>query len=414
LTKPSQPAGAASQGPVEVTGYAEVREAWRNTKLSAAIHETGEHLFHEGTINRTEGREHMARRRALSRLIGRQGHKDFRDRILFPTIDAAMRDVLSHRDADGYARVELIRWSRRANFVLAASLAGYDGVDDPKVADEFFELWNTFTSGRPSSYRQSMGTSELDSPAFRATLAARQAIYERFYVPALERRQALVARHKAGELTEDELPHDLLTLIVLQVDPRWADPGLAERETLFVLNAGVRTTSGALYWSLRELFPWLEKHPEDRAKLGDDAFLLRVASEAMRLHPVAPGFPRIAEEDVHLSGGTEIHKGGMAVICGGLANVAPEIWGGQAAEFNPHRSVPEGMEPYGLAFGTGPHLCYGKPLVIGNEGIDGSLVYYLKTLMAARMEPDPAAPQPANYLKGLHCEVEDYFVRFPR
>ena len=409
----SQPDEPVKHAPVEVNDFVEVREAWRNPRLSAAIKEQGEHLFHEGTINRVEGRDHMARRRAMSRLIGRQGHKAFRDRILFPTIDAAMRDVLSRRDADGYARVELIRWSRRANFVLAACLAGYDGVDDPKVADAFFELWNTFTTGRPSSYRQTMQLSELDTPAFRATLAARQAIFERFYTPALERRRALVSSVKAGKLAEDDLPHDLLTLIVLQLDPRWADPALAERETLFILNAGVRTTSGALYWSLRELYPWLAAHPEDRARVGDDAFLLRVASEAMRLHPVAPGFPRIAEDDVHLSRGTEIHKGGMAVICGGLANTAPEVWGADAGRFDPHRAVPEGMEPYGLAFGTGPHLCYGKPLVIGNEGIDGSLVYYLKTLLAARMEPDPDAPQPVNYQRGLHCEVEDYFVRFP-
>ncbi len=401
------------RGPIEVTDYAEIREAWRNPRLSAAIKETGEHLFHDGTINRVEGRDHMARRRAMSRLIGRQGHKDFRDRILFPTIDAAMRDVLSRPDADGYARVELIRWTRRANFVLAAALAGYDGVDDPKVADEFFNLWNTFTFGRPSSYRQSMQTSELDSEAFHATVAARQAIFDRFYTPALKRRQELVARVKAGTMAADDLPHDLLTLIVQELDPHWADPGLAERETLFILNAGVRTTSAALYWSLRELFPWLEKHPEDRARLGDDTYLLRVASEAMRLHPVAPGFPRIAQEDVKLCRGTEVPQGGMAVICGGLANVSPEGWGKDALAFDPHRDIPEGMEAYGLAFGTGPHLCYGKPLVIGNEGIDGSLVYYLKTLMAAHIEPDPDAPQPKNYERGLHCEVEDYFVRFP-
>ncbi len=382
---------------IDISHHAEVREAWRLPALTAAIPEPAQPgcpLFHQGNVNRLDGKDHMARRRAMARLIGRDGHKAFRDRILFPTIDGAMRKLLASRDADGYARVELMRWLRRANFVLAAALAGFDGMQDEAAADEMFELWRTFFKGRPSAYQVSTGSSDTESEAFKATVASHRVIVDRYYAPSLARRRALVADVAAGRMEPAELPHDLLTLIALQVDPRWADPGVAERETLFVLTASVNTTASSLYWVLREVMLWRETHAPEPHKLADEAFLLRMASEAMRLHTVVQGFPRLATQDVKLRQGTQVPKGELAVIRSWSANTDPELWGPDALEFDPDRAIPEGMERYGYAFGTGPHSCYGKPLVMGNEGIDGSLIYFLKTLVAAGIEADPQWPAP--------------------
>ena len=159
---------------------------------------------------------------------------------------------------------------------------------------------------------------------------------------------------------------------------------MAERESIFLLSAGVHTTSMAMMWSLRELFLWLEEHPEDEARLTDSDFVLRVAEEAMRLHPVVPGFPRLATADIDLSAGTHVPRGEIAVIRSGPASMEPAIYGEDSDTFNPHRSVPAGVYNFGYAFGTGPHMCYGMPLVMGTGGLNGSLVYLLEASVASR------------------------------
>ena len=91
--------------------------------------------------------------------------------------------------------------------------------------------------------------------------------------------------------------------------------------------------------------------------------------------------------------GTEIRNGQLAVIRNGPAGADRAVYGADADQFNPHREVARGTSAYGFAFGAGAHLCYGAPIVMGAEGIDGSLVYLLKKLMAAGVEPDPDKPR---------------------
>jgi cytochrome P450 len=399
---------------IDVQRHAEVREAWRCPVLTASIPESGSPLFHTGNVNRLDGKAHMTRRRAMARLIGREGHKAFRDRILFPTIDGALNAVLADRDADGFARVEVMRWARRANFVMAAALAGFDGMEDEAAADELFELWRNFYRGRPSAYQASTGSSDRDSDAYRETLACRQRILDDYYAPSLARRKVLAARVAEGQMAEEDLPHDLLMLIALQADPMWDDPGVAERETLFVLTASVNTTGSSLYWVLREALLWIDTHSDCRGRLSDDAFLYRLAAEGMRLHTVVQGFPRLALDDVRLGLGTEIRKGELAIIRSWSANTDPAVWGEDALDFNPDREPPDGMERYGYAFGSGPHSCFGKSLVIGSEGVDGSLVYFLKALLRANVEADPDRPAPPLVpSRGAFVrEPVEYFVRF--
>jgi hypothetical protein len=121
---------------------------------------------------------------------------------------------------------------------------------------------------------------------------------------------------------------------------------------------------------------------------------MRCAHEALRLHPVVAGFPRRADADVELCAHTQLHKGDIAVIRSGPASVEPGVYGDDAATFNPYREVPAGHYPHGLAFGTGSHMCYGMPIVMGSEGLDGSLVYLTKILMTAGVGRDPKYAYP--------------------
>ena len=401
--------------PVAVEDYDEVGEAWRCPHMSVDTGGPGDEHFRAGTVIRLDGSAHRERRRAMNGLLSRGGHQYFRKTALIPTLDAAMQELLSRPDDDGYARVQLVPFARRVNQQLAAALTGYDRATTPEGAEELQVLLDDWIRGKQSAFDNAFADFDEESEASRAGLRAIELIRDRFYLPAFERRERLLADVEAGELAREDLPSDLLMLMAQRLDPRWEDPGLRQRESVFVLGAGVRTSTFSLVWALEELFEWLDQHPEDRELVDDESFLLGVVNEALRLHPVTPGFVRRASEDVTLEHGTRIKAGELAVIHNGPAGVDPEVFGEDAAQFNPHRVVPKGTTPHAYAFGAGPHLCFGARIVMGHDGLDGSMLHFLRVLLRAGVEPDPGCPRiPLDGTRGVfnHGGDEYCHVRF--
>ena len=232
-----------------------------------------------------------------------------------------------------------------------------------------------------------------DVPPDDAVLAAGEAAKgqyeERFFLPSLKRRRRLLEDVEAGRLAEDELPKDLLMLVAARADPRWSDEGLALRETLLVMRATVGSSTQAMLRVIDEVWRWLEEHPEDRPLLADEDFLMGAVNDALRLYPSQPGFARYALEDLTLSSGRQINKGEHLVIRAGIATRDTSVFGPDADRFNPRRQAAPGTYAFGLSFASGPHMCFGLPLVMGADGVDGSLFYILKRLYAAGMQPDP-------------------------
>jgi cytochrome P450 len=398
---------------IDVENFPEAGEAWRCPVLSTNTGGPGEEFFHKDVIVRVDGPEHVLRRTTMGNLLKSRGHKRIRDTILFPTAQARMKELLDSAGPDGYARTNLVQWLERTNFQMAAAMVGFDEGREGESAIELVELTETMLRGRPSNLAVSTGQYTVASDAQKKALDARKAIIDRFYTPALERRRALVAKVDAGEASEEELPNDLMTLLAREADPAWKDQALAEREALFLLNAGVHTTGTSVYWSLREILTWVASHPEDAALLQDDAFLGRCAEESMRLHVVTGGFPRMALEPVEFSEGTTAEAGDMLIIRSGPANVDTDVFGEDAMEYNPY---PEGVKGFAYAFGQGIHQCFGMPIVMGASGIDGSLVYLLKSLLAAGVEIDDEGPEQPTLesARGHWTAVPPVFaVRFP-
>jgi len=377
---------------IDVESFADASEAWRCPHLSTRTDGPGDDEVRAGVVVRLDGEAHRQRRRAMGQLLSRGGHKYFRDHHLFPTADAALADALKSSDAHGRTQLDVRTWGRRVNQQLAAALVGFDNGITPEGSDELFTLIETFIEGYQSVLANAFEPYNVEGERQRASLAARDKIVSRFYDPAMNRRRALVARVRSGALAESELPQDLLTLVALERDPAWNDDALAKREALFLLLAGVHTTASSLVWTLREIYAYFDKHPEARARSTEPAFLLGAAREALRLHPVTPGFVRRVEEQVELPSGLVLPPDALAVIRNGPAAVEPEIYGADAAEFNPDREVQRGVPAHGLAFGAGPHMCFGMPLVMGAEGPDGSLMYLLTLLMEAGAGLDPDSP----------------------
>ncbi len=381
-----------TSSPVEVDTYKDVLEVWRCPHMSTRTAGPGDAEVRGGTIVRIDGPAHLTRRRALGQLLSHGGHKYFRDTHLFPTGDAALAKALENLEADGYVHLEIRTWARRVLQQLAAALVGFDGATTPEGGDELFGYVEEFISGYQGILENAFNPVAPSGPVHDRAVQGRDAILEKFFAPSVARRVDLLTKVEAGELAAEELPRDLITLALQQADPAWADVELAKREAVFMLAAGVHTTSNALVWTLRELFDYFEKHPEQKSRIDDDEFLLGAASEALRLHPVVAGFVRRAEEDVELPSGDTVHEDSLVVIRSGPPGVDVDAYGEDAADFNPDRQVAKNVSRHGFAFGAGPHMCFGTPIVMGLNGIDGSLVYLLKLLVRAGVELDPASP----------------------
>jgi hypothetical protein len=140
--------------------------------------------------------------------------------------------------------------------------------------------------------------------------------------------------------------------------------------------------------SIDELSTWLPLHPDQEERLGDLAFLGKVLQETLRLHPIFPAFGRVALEDVTLSTGRHVRAGQWVAAFPGPANRDKRIFGDDAEEFIPERTLPPNTQRYGTGFGAGSHQCLGLRVVLGNDGI-GSHAHVLKLLLEAGVRRDP-------------------------
>lgn len=377
---------------IDIDRYEDVGEAWRCPHLTTRTAGAGDEEVRAGTVVRLDGEAHKVRRRAMGQLLSRGGHKYFRDTHLFPTADAALEEALRHPGSDGIVRMEVRSWARRVNQQLAAALVGFDDATSPEGADELFALVEQFIRGYQGVLDNAFHPFKADGQVQQACLAARDEMIRRFYDPAIERRRVLLGKVETDELPADELPQDLLMLVARESDPAWADSALAKREAIFLLAAGVHTTSNSLVWTLLELFEYFRQRPGEEARRNSEEFLLGAACEALRLHPVTAGFVRRSEEEVELPSGMTIPTEALVVIRNGPPAVEAAAFGPDAAQFNPDRPVVSGVARHGFAFGAGPHMCFGTPIVMGANGLDGSLMYLLRVLMRAGVAPDPEGP----------------------
>ncbi len=407
---------------VEVTTYAEALEAFRSSSKLAVVLDEDSVPVRGGTVLRIDGEAHARRRRVLNRLVLRDRHNRFRREALYPAVERNLAALFADAGADGIARTDLVSFCRRLFVELMAAMIGLDQAGTAKGVEElvrvqaqteaFLGLKTQLRGAAPPLPGGEVGLQN----ALARLEAGKREFVERFYRPSLATHQRLFARHQAGEIPESELPNDFLMLVASHADPSFdEDPDLPVREAIAdLLHAGTGTTVGAVVHTVDELDRWFADHPKDRELRTDPHFLAGAVNEVLRLHSANPAEVRRALEDVQLSGGTVIKARQYVALRTGIANRDRSVFGPDADRFDPHRRVPAGVYRHGLAFGSGPHMCLGILLALGNEGIDGNVVYLLNALYQAGMQKDPE--RPARYRPGIaHADLkgfDSYPVRF--
>lgn len=383
--------------PHVVTGANEIAKGLRNPHLKQALYDEGAVIMDQ-TLLTLHGEAHR-KRRLLEFGVFRKDFFNWYEKTVFPaTLTSSMAGDITA------GRSELVDLGYRVTMNLTADFAG---IDRPEQSNQetarLLRLVATFSEGATIIH------STRPKEAVRAEVrAAIEDFVPQFLEPSIKRRRGLLARLGAGEIAEDDLPRDVLTVILQKGDPDEFTPEVLTREIAFYLQAGAHSTANSTIHAFHDIFTWAEADPARWTRLREDPiFFQRCVHESLRLHPASPVAWRRAMCPIALEGAGDIAEGDMVEFRLAESNQDTAIYGADAARFNPERHVTPPYPPFGHTFGTGVHTCLGRDLdggIVPRADVDprthqyGTITLFLRDLFGrgARQDPDDP-PRPATH-----------------
>ena len=376
------------QGIKHFVDYALVDEILRSKHFRQGSHQESQPFFGDSLLT-IDHDVHFERRRLQAPLFRKEALEYYEHKELLPLISKALEECKEKRDENGVVRADLCALVRTMLARISAVTTGIDGVDTQERTDAFRNYIEQLGTGATVEW-----STEDHGEVISRILQIREGFVKEFYGPSVERRVGLIKEFENGNLSEEELPRDLITLMYLHWNENW-DEELPLRESTLYLVASSQTTTHAVPHLMIHLHEWFQEHPEDYDKRFDRDFLKQAGHEAIRLHLPSPALLRIALQDVTLSNDVEIKEGERVACLFTPANRDKTVFGNDARSFNPYRETPN-IKPWGFAFGGGEHTCIGRTLVTGlsartdnDEGTDGTLVNIAAALFEAGIEIDP-------------------------
>lgn len=345
-----------------IAGFRDCEAALRNRDLKQALYDAGKVVM-EGVLLTLHGEEHAARR-AVEVRVFRRNFFHYYEKEVFPR---TLAETLAPYVAAGGG--DLLRIGYRLTVNLTADFAG---IDRPTRSAEETEHLIAIT--KKLGEGATLIHSTRDHAEVRAEVAAVQAeLRERFFLPSLARRRALLAEREAGRIADTDLPRDVLTTLVAGNDELGLDEDQLLREIAFYLQAGAHSTANAVVHALWEILGWAGADDARWARLDDPVFVQHCVHESLRLHPASPEAWRTATCPMNLAGIGDVAVHDRVELDLFLANRDRTIFGETADLFEPDREVPGTALRSGLAFGIGLHTCLGRELdggVVARPGTD--------------------------------------------
>lgn len=398
--------------------YNDIRAALLDPQLSRTFDTRSydEGNIREGIVSIAHGAVHRARRRIENTMFRAEVLRLY-ERELFPRVMNELLDVLIDADA-----VDLFPIGELLSVVLAARRAGVD--HEPGSLDQLRMLVrcvDVFSQGAAI-------LDARDPDAVRALVRATYDEFERRFVrPSWARRAALIARMRRGEMAEDELPQDILSVLLLhRGDPavELADDGRVVREVATYLQGGTHTSAQTLVNALDLTFAL---GPAGIAMLeraaADTLFAQRAVAETLRLRPTTPKIKRRAAAATEIAG-RRIPKDALVVLDVVAANRDPSLFGERPEEFDPDRRVDPEVQRWGLSFGGGPHQCPGRSVGGGfpaansfdvdDDHVFGLVALELQAVARRGVRPDPTRPPERDTRTERFTRWSHYYVRFER
>jgi cytochrome P450 len=382
---------------VHLTDFREVEEVFRRSR-DFVIEGTkaGSDEFVHGALVAIDGREHMARRRSLMKMISSNQPWGAEGKLVDDVFARYLRRVLeTHEPRAGKIHFDLIPLGRRLIWRVTAAFVGLDDIDDPAQVERFQDLVEPVLEGLTLEYQPEERHQEI----LVAARTSRALIRAEMFDPSVQRRQALIAdARRAGE-DVDALPADLITSMLVQAGDAEPDLDMIFREMVALLAAAVNNPVSQMAWALDDVLPWLDAHPEHWEKIADKEFLGRAVKETMRLHRSSrPHTVRITVKDTVLeTSGRAVPQGTWVSLWLQAANHDTTVFGPDADRYDPFRTpLDPKVLPFGIGLGGGAHVCLGRPLLLwdqGSEDDQGLLVKLLRLLLTNGVRIDPEGEQ---------------------
>ncbi len=392
-----------------VSAYHDVEHALRITDLKQSLYDEGKILMDKVLVT-LHGDAHRQRRSIESQLFRKNFFRVYENEVFPDLLSETLNQFLTE------SALDLKELGYRIMVHLSLSFAGIDRIDGTvEEADAQHRL--LIQLGQAATIGQFKGDRE---PIFQEIREAIEEFRERFFLPARTRRLALLEQYRAGTLSEEDLPRDILTILLMHDEELSMPDELMVREVAFFYLAASHTSVHTLVHATNELFNWCDRQGQTPAEVVANAHQLqRFVLESMRLHPSSPEAWRRAEAEITLADGRVVPEGDKVVVDLQTANRDTSVFGEDAAEFNPLRSVQGRISPAGMSFGGGMHVCLGMNLVAGTVLRDGespkpdnhqfgTITLIIKELIERGMRPNPdQAP------KKIEASERDVWAIYP-
>lgn len=396
--------------------YDDIRDALLDPHLSRTFDTRSydEGNIRDGIVSVSHGTVHRARR-IVENTQFRADVLRLYERELFPKVMNELLDVLI--DAD---RVDLFAIGELLSVVLAARRAGIDHTSSLGDLRTLVRHVDAFSQG-------SAILDAKDPDAVRALVRATYAEFERDFVrPSWATRASLIERVRRGELAEQDLPHDILTVLLLRREEpelELADDGRVVREVATYLQGGTHTSAQTLVNALDLAFASPRRDEILERLESDKLFAQRAIQETLRLRPTTPKMKRRAEAGTEVAG-RPIPKDAVVVLDIARANRDRGLFGDDANEFDPDRSVHASAARWGLSFGAGAHQCPGRAVgggfavpasfAVGDQHIFGLVALELQAVARRGVGPDPERLPERDERTDRSSRWLHYPVRFTR
>lgn len=345
------------------------------------------------------GTEHRSRR-TVENVLFRSGNiRRVESEVLEPALAEEFLCLRDAQEDSEHIRTDLIELAGTVLMRVTASVVGLEYVNTRESARTLWHLAERIRIA--NSVRMSHYDKGRQEEIIRDGLVAQRELGELFLEPCLTRYQ------QNGGPGKRSIGDNLLSVLLKSGAANW-EPGLLLREVAFFIGASFTTTTDSTAHAFAEISRWISDHPEERAHLNELDFLKNAVAESLRLHPPIGYLFRRAIEPTRI-GQYALETGETVLFDLRAINIDPAVFGDSAGEFNPRRQE----KSLSLTFGSGPHMCLGRPLALGaaramddeTEAV-GAIICLLKACIDHGMALDPL-------IAPLEDERPGHFISFP-
>ena len=337
-----------------ISDFKTAGETLRVNDLRQALYDAGAILMDKVLVN-LHGKEHQMRRKVEAKILRPNFYRWYETEVFKKTLDETITPYLKEGKAD------LVDLSYRILLNLTADFSGIDR-PDKSVAETERILSMLRTFGKAATLGQAKGDKDAISNEINDSI---EAFNNEFYKPSKQKRLEYLNRFKLGEISESDVPKDVLTELLKNQEKLGLSDDIILKETAFYLLAGAFTSIHTLTHAMHELFERMKDPTQENRLMNEPIYLQRCIHESMRLHPSSPTAMRRPTCPYQTNDGKTLNNSDTLVINLMEANRDVSVFGLDAKEHNPERNLPSGVPPYGLSFGKGMHACIGVNLAAG-------------------------------------------------